>query len=386
MFDYTNKTILSETDWQKKVKEEIERIKKLQRGTKGWTVSSRNGKLYMEDDIGLLSGIGSKLKESIYEYFGREAKVKDLAEIIGCNDRIQQFVSSVRRMTRNTIEKLKKQIENNTPNAGCCPRSIDYRVVDNPYLARYGDDWENKISESVTCKKYCSIFHLIDHMFIETEKVFQNTKHENDWMIYHDALSLFTSKESTDYMQAKGYTQHLILPQFDCNKGTVYANRMVGMRPEIMPLDCHLNQDIHSCVERHINMTSHLPDDHPDKFSKRTPKHTQSAYKRIWDPALGPDAGAPLGKRIIQDVERVINETYLRIFNNRGRALDDTEYKGRRAALINANAPNGRVERRGGKRVKGSGERKDIWVHPTTEMHFNVMVDDVQENYVPSEN
>ena len=391
MFDYTNKTIICHADWTKKVKEEIDRVKNLQRGTKGWVQSSReDGNLYMNDDLGILKGIGKKVKERIEEYLQRRATVRDLVEIVQCEGRINDLVNAVSGMSKRKIEKIKKQLEDNVPIDGDIPEIKDYRQYDNPYLERYKDDWEKKIAESVTCNKHCSINHLIDHMFMETEKVFRNTKHSDDWMIYHDALSLFTAKESTDYMKTKGYIEHLILPQFDCNKGTVYANRMVGMRPEVMPLDCHLNQDLHLCVDRHVNMTSHLEDTNEDKFSRRTPKHTQSAYKRIWDPSLGSEAGAPLGKRIIEDVERVVNETYLRIFNNRGRALSDTEYKGRRAAIIrecrNEQGEGGLNNRRGGTRVKGSGELKHIWTHPTTESHFNAWLRECKRNFVPSEN
>ena len=104
-------------------------------------------------------------------------------------------------------------------------------------------------------------------------------------MVYHDALSLFVASESYDYMKEKGYYEHLIVPQNGLSEGTVYANRMVGMRPEAIPLDAHLNQDLHVSVDRHVNLTQHLPDylpeHHPNKSSKRTPKVLASAYKRI---------------------------------------------------------------------------------------------------------
>ena len=139
--------------------------------------------------------------------------------------------------------------------------------------------------------------------------------HNDDWVVYHDALSLFTANDSIKYMQKQGYLDHLILPHNVCNQGTPYADRMVGMRPEVMPLDSHLNQDLHECVDRHVNLTQHLPDNHPNKFSKRTPKHLNKAYKRIWDPDLGSDAGAPVHKWIRKDILRAVNKTYLDTFN-----------------------------------------------------------------------
>ena len=49
-------------------------------------------------------------------------------------------------------------------------------------------------------------------MFSESAKVFKGTTHEEDWAIYHDALSLFTATEAMQYMDRKGYLSHLILP------------------------------------------------------------------------------------------------------------------------------------------------------------------------------
>lgn len=55
------------------------------------------------------------------------------------------------------------------------------------------------------------------------------------------------------------------------NDGTNYANCIVGMRPELIPLDVHLNQDLYKPVEIHVNLTAHLPIDHKYKYSKQTP-------------------------------------------------------------------------------------------------------------------
>jgi len=205
-----------------------------------------------------------------------------------------------------------------------------------------------------------SINKLIDHMFVESEKVFRGTIHEDDWFIYHDALTLFSSAVSLQYMSDKGYKDHLILPQLGCNDGTNYKNRMVGMRPEMMPLDAHLNQDTHESVDRHCNLTSHLPDNDPRKYSKRTPNKLREAYKRIWDPELGTTGGAPSSARIEEDIVRVIDETYLAVFNRRGRVLDTSAYKGRRAQLHEERV----AAPWGGARVKGAGRRREHWVHP----------------------
>ena len=88
-----------------------------------------------------------------------------------------------------------------------------------------------------------------------------------------------------------------------------------------MPLDLHLNQDVHLAVDNHTIITKSLPWKYPNKFSKRTPKALAKAYERIWDPTLGLDAGAPTSDRICEDINRIIDKTYLSIVENRGRAL-----------------------------------------------------------------
>ena len=139
-----------------------------------------------------------------------------------------------------------------------------------------------------------------------------------------------------------------------------------------MPLDAHLNQDFHESVDRHVNLTSHLPDVHPNKFSKRTPKTLSKAYKRIWDTELGIHAGAPVHKRIKEDIERVVKKTYLEIFHRRGRVLNTAAYTGRRAVEQEERyaAPHG------GSRTKGTGPVRKYWVHPEVkEYEANIMVE-----------
>ena len=66
------------------------------------------------------------------------------------------------------------------------------------------------------------------------------------------------------------------------------------------------------------------------KISKRTPKHLSKAYKTLWDPDLGLDAGVPLEQRIVQDIERVVDKTYLQNFQRHGQVLNTDQYTGRR--------------------------------------------------------
>lgn len=70
---------------------------------------------------------------------------------------------------------------------------------------------------------------MIDHITLQTEKIFKGTTHEQDWMVYHDALSLFVANESYKYMRRMGFYEHLIVPLNRFSTRTPYTHRMVGM-------------------------------------------------------------------------------------------------------------------------------------------------------------
>ena len=97
--------------------------------------------------------------------------------------------------------------------------------------------------------KVLLINKLIYHILIKTKTIFVRTTHQNDLMVYQDALSLFVAKESYNYMREKGCYDHLIIPNNGSSNGAVYADRMIGVRSETMPLDLHLDQDLHARVD-----------------------------------------------------------------------------------------------------------------------------------------
>ena len=85
-----------------------------------------------------------------------------------------------------------------------------------------------------------------------------------------------------------------------------------------MPVDTHLNEISHQSTDSHVQLTYSLPDGDPRKFSARTPKKLASVYLRLWDQSHGINGGAVTSKKIKRDVERVIDETLMRIFSAHG--------------------------------------------------------------------
>ena len=165
-------------------------------------------------------------------------------------------------------------------------------------------------------KKTVYINDIVHNIYLKIDKVFNGTKGEKTWMLYHDALSLMTSKECKKIMEERGILDRWILSELVLNGGTPYANRTVGNSPEIMPLDCSLNKDIHEGVRRYCIYTCKLDRDDNKKISVNTPKQRVHAYRQLWDPNHLPE-GIPSGKRIIEDINRIFNKNILRVVEAR---------------------------------------------------------------------
>ena len=136
-----------------------------------------------------------------------------------------------------------------------------------------------------------------------------NTKHAEDWMFYHDALSIMKAKETKEWMKRKGYFEKWILPLDDIFMNYTrlkakFGSNPLGNSPEFMPWDAYLNRDIHSSLDYHCLISKPMNDNDPKKFSASTPKKMFHAYKRILDP--GPSGVCPPSRRIIQDIRRTI--------------------------------------------------------------------------------
>ena len=99
----------------------------------------------------------------------------------------KQFVKDLQGIGKTLIDNWCDQAKHAI--TGICPDMVDYTLADNPIEQKYDSTWKN---ESKTYKKYCSINQLIDHMFEYSKELFKGTTHEDDYMVYHDALSLMT--------------------------------------------------------------------------------------------------------------------------------------------------------------------------------------------------
>jgi hypothetical protein len=150
---------------------------------------------------------------------------------------------------------------------------------------------------------FVCITEIVEHIVVETARVYKGTKNEDDWMFYHDALSLMTAKETIRWMQEKDYLKRWILPMGGLHEWDkdlkAYLGRPVGNSPENMPLDTNLNRDVHLSVDEHVKSTLHLDSKDEEKFDLSTPARGWYAYERVLQTV-------PISKRILEDVEKVL--------------------------------------------------------------------------------
>jgi len=83
------------------------------------------------------------------------------------------------------------------------PAVKDHRTADNPYLSKFGDEWELHLKQSSGMSRVCCITEYLDHIFVSSDKAFKGTTHEDDWLLFHDALSQMTAKETVEWMKQK---------------------------------------------------------------------------------------------------------------------------------------------------------------------------------------
>ena len=202
----------------------------------------------------------------------------------------------------------------------------DYRFCKNPYEAKFGTTWEKEFKASKMAMGSCVLVtDLVEHMIEESSKAFKNTKHEDDWVFFHDALSLMRAKSCKIWMEKHGYLKRWILPSSDLFEGypdlnKKYGGHPCGNSPEYNPWDLRLNQTVHKEHDNHVRVTSSLPDGHPKKFSGKDTGAMSWSYRRLLDPELG--GITPPEWRILQDINR-IPKSMMKVYEAKGIRVDD---------------------------------------------------------------
>ena len=80
---------------------------------------------------------------------------------------------------------------------------------ENPFRKKYGSGkdefmekaWVTAIQGEPAFAGVVCIKYLVMHIVVKTRDFFKGTNHEDDWLFYHDALSLLTAKDCIAWMK-----------------------------------------------------------------------------------------------------------------------------------------------------------------------------------------
>jgi hypothetical protein len=298
-YDYSGKTILSVKDYARRMEAEIRRVKNLPAGGSGWVFDAAPSIVFEDDNLNRLNRVGDKTRDQLLK-LGYD-KVGDLKGL--SDDLVIQLHGKLSRVPLAGLVAAVEQASTECQE-GERPEKVDYRQHDNPYEARYGNNWESELKKATQMQAYVCVTDMIEHIVQESKAAMEGTAHEEDWMFYHDALSLMTAADSIEWMREKDYLRRWILPEADLVHSDdpslkAYANRPVGNSPENMPWDLNLNQDCKLSLEHNIMLTQDLPEKDHRKFSISTPKQGSHAFRRVLD-------YVPSEERMIHDIKKVV--------------------------------------------------------------------------------
>ena len=288
-----------------------------------------------------------------------EDRVKILGKLQGLSEKRIKFIQKAARVARD----------------GAWDGSVvDHRDSANPWKSRWPEDWEERRRKSM--KKDACVKDLVTHIIQATQEVFNGTKHEEDWVFYHDALAQMMDRKCVAWMKT----------QFDVH-GVSYFDRWLtpkyldfdtppGNSPEIMSWDSQLNNDVKESIKYHALCTASMVFDNSKsieenpKFDSSTPKRQDWVIRRLMDVNLtGPEEGVPCSRRICEDTKRCFSTHLLAIHISKGCRIDEHSEE------VKALADDVRIQRfghrrrnkgnHGGIRVRSQDCDTGPWIHPT---------------------
>ena len=147
--------------------------------TSGWIKSARpKGVIYRDDNVNILKGVGPKMLKRLNE-IGKN-KVSDF---IVCNTNEEEKkqamidLKNISGLSMTAIIKLTKEAENALDEK--IPSEVNYLNSENPYEARYGENWKNEIKKVSRMKKWVCVTDLVMHIYETTQNIYKGTKYED---------------------------------------------------------------------------------------------------------------------------------------------------------------------------------------------------------------
>jgi hypothetical protein len=145
------------------------------------------------------------------------------------------------------------------------------------------------------------ITDLVDHMIIECETVFAQTSHASDFMMYHDALSLWMDKDTQAYIKRvhPDMVDRFVKPVGTTCAGTRYSGSPPGNSPEhARGLDAYGFSDLKYAMSFNASLAAMYKIGDPRRiFNQGTPAGLWHLMEETWTTVR-----APSDARIAEDI------------------------------------------------------------------------------------
>jgi hypothetical protein len=172
-FDYSGKTLLSISEYNKRINVEITRVKGLTRGGAWINDPRQEGSLYRNDPPTRLKGCGPATAKKLID-FG----INTIGDL--------RLIGELKKQEIKAGGKLLK-LDNFISQASQCrmdedaPPELDHRKAPNPYLSIHGEEeWLDVIARTTMMAGYTCVTHLIEYNVASCKKMFAGTTHEAD--------------------------------------------------------------------------------------------------------------------------------------------------------------------------------------------------------------
>ena len=211
---------------------------------------------------------------------------------------------------------------------------------------------------------------LVDHMILESKKLYAGTPQEHTFLLFHDALSTWYESEVQTYIKETypGYEQRFIRPVGSTCAGTLYKDRPPGNSPEnARGLDSYGFADLEYAMSFNCALSWVYPYGDPRRiFNQGTPEQVWYLMEQTWTVV-----GAPSDDRIAEDIagwERVVDK----IIEANGCIVADENFRtGRRMRRIHGEG-NRKTKLR--KRDRKSTQHQELPVHPQLQDAYSILM------------
>jgi len=373
LFDYTKRMVVTIKRYNEAIKSMIDHVRSLPSGG-GWisTIENSRNILFADDhvDAPTMLELGDVTKTKFFMPNGIKTirslidlQLTEVPVFVALYNGRGVTVEKVTRWKQMASEKCQRDINGFLMDR---PKKVDYRKAENPFLARYGDNWEEEIKNYKIMANFCCIKELVWYMVNECIRF-------NKKYFWHDALTQLTDKCTRQWMKEtttdfRGGTRCLYNFWFkpiknlfhDLEKvGSHYYERQPGNFPTANCCDNKLNKHVHESVDCHVLLTFDLPKDHPNKFSRATPEKLARAYHVLMDTDTGV---VPTPDNIIKDFEKVFTTSLPYSVRTGGLVDSGNQHRGVRYQRRDTCDPNWGGSR---KRLLGYKDYRTMLVHKT---------------------